>query len=202
MCFYLHSQDDTCCKTSIQFKKMEVLIGQIVLFAGNFAPNGWALCDGQILNINQYTPLFTVLGTTYGGDGRNTFALPDLRSRVAVHPGQGPGLSYYEIGQRAGTESVTLAMNEIPVHSHALRASTEDASEIDPTGNYLAKNFDSIQLVPTQPGYAGGTGASTIVEMNPLAISNAGGSKPHTNVQPSLAINYIIALNGNYPFRD
>jgi microcystin-dependent protein len=165
----------------------EPFLGSIILFAGNFAPRGWALCNGQILPISQNTALFSILGTTYGGDGRTTFALPDLRGRAAVHFGQGPGLENYSLGQSAGEESVVLNVNEIPAHQHAQPASNAEQDTNRP-GN----------AVPAKGGvYANASDGTTL---DPTTI--AGGSQPHDNRSPYLTLNYIIALEGIFPSRN
>src|SRR5688572_24550841 len=161
----------------------EPFIAQIMMFGGNFAPRGWAFCSGQILSIAQNTALFSILGTTYGGNGQTTFALPDLRGRVPIHPGQGPGLSNYDLGQAAGLETITLTQNQMPTHTHAaqLHASTQAANDTLPSGNFLADG--------------GAYQSATNTTMNAGAVTNglAGGSQPVSIIQPYLAINFIIA---------
>lgn len=165
----------------------EPFLGSIVLFAGNFAPRGWAFCNGQILAISQNTALFSLLGTTYGGNGQTTFALPDLRGRAAISAGQGPGLANYSLGESAGEETVTLNVNQIPAHQHAQPASNAEQDTNRP-GN----------AVPAKGGvYAGSTDGATL---DPTTI--AGGSQPHDNRSPFLALNYIIALQGIFPSRN
>ena len=161
--------------------------GQIQPFGFNFAPRGWAMCNGQILPIAQNTALFSLLGTTYGGNGQTTFALPDLRSRVPVHFGQGPGLSNYDLGQQGGGETVTLTAAEMPVHTHGATGSSTFTTK-NPGGKVPA------------PGGAYGTPADT--SMDPAMIQAAGGSQPHANIQPYLAINWCIALEGIFPSRN
>lgn len=164
-------------------------IGEIQLVAFNFAPIGWALCDGQLLSISQNTALFSLLGTTYGGDGITNFALPDLRGRVPIHSGQGNGLSGYVIGQSGGEENHTLITGEIPAHSHNLQINTGVGSTDSPNGTYLAQNSEGVkQFSSSQNGTA-------------APVASAGGNLPHNNVQPYLAINYIIALSGIFPSR-
>lgn len=160
------------------------------MFAGNFAPRGWALCDGQILPISQNTALFSILGTTYGGDGRTTFALPDLRGRVPVHPGTGAGLTSYRLGQRGGVESVTLSPPQIPSHNHAMRGNSGQPDESNPENGF--------------PANSAGTGEDLYHSSSNTSMgvtANAGGGQPHTNVQPFLCVNYIIALQGIFPSR-
>jgi microcystin-dependent protein len=174
-------------------------IGTIILFAGNFAPRGWALCNGQILSIAQNTALFSILGTTYGGDGQTTFALPNLQSRVPIGAGQGPGLSGYELGEQAGAETVTLTVSEMPAHNHVVEVSTSAADSATASNKFLANTnglFGSDPVtVNTYNGNPGGTLAGG-------SISVTGSSLPHTNIQPSLAMNYIIALEGIFPSRN
>ncbi|MBS1512094.1 MAG: phage tail protein [Bacteroidetes bacterium] len=165
-------------------------IGTIIMFGGNFAPVDWAFCNGALLPISQYDALYSLIGTTYGGDGVNTFALPDLRSRIPVSQGQGPGLSNYTLGQRAGTESVTLLASNLPAHSHTVNSNSAAATTTDPTNAFLATQ---AQLQEYNPGNT----ANAV--MNGGAISNSPGGQPHYNIMPSLAVNYIIALNGIYP---
>ena len=171
----------------------EPYIGEMRWFAGFFAPRGWAFCSGQLLAISQNNALFSILGTTYGGDGRTTFGLPDLRGRAPVHFGQGPGLANRTLGQRFGAETANLTTNQLPAHSHTLQGSTNSATQTDPTGNVLGTlQGDSIYAV------AGGTQ----VVMHTDAISNTGGNQSHPNMQPSLGLNCIIALFGTFPSRN
>lgn len=163
------------------------------MFAGNFAPRNWALCNGQILPISQNTALFSILGTTYGGNGQTTFALPDLRSRVPVHPGQGLGLSPYTLGQQGGTETVTLLSNQMPAHTHLLACNGSSAGATSATNNF------SGSLARGATGTYAATSDNT---MNPAAIGVAGGSQPHENLQPFLAVNFIIATSGLFPSRN
>jgi microcystin-dependent protein len=171
--------------------QVDPLLGQISMFAGNFAPRGWALCDGRLLLISQYTQLYSVLGNIYGGDGRTTFALPDLRGRAPIHEGQGPGLSDKRLGQRGGAEQVILQVSNLPSHTHSLNASTATGTSNVPTGNVHADTsvFDKE--------YA--TTANTA--MSGTAIGNTGGNIPVSIVQPYLTITYIIALQGTFPSR-
>ncbi len=163
-------------------------VGEVRLFAGNFAPLGWAFCQGQLVPISENEPLFNLIGTTYGGDGQQTFGLPDLRGRVPVHQGQGLGLTPRQMGEMAGVESVTLTAGQMPAHSHALRASTAAASVTTPAGALLgATSVNSYD------------NASAGTPMAAAAITGAGGSQPHDNMAPTLALNYIISLFGIYP---
>jgi microcystin-dependent protein len=162
------------------------------MFAGTFAPQGWAACDGQLMAIAQNDALYSLIGTTYGGDGVTTFGLPDLRSRVPLHWGQGSGLSNYVIGQAAGVESVALNINQIPNHTHTL----------------IANPATGDQTSPSNTGLAGGDGVSRYVAGTPAtamsaqAIPSQGGSQPHTNLQPLLAVMFIICVNGIFPSRN
>jgi microcystin-dependent protein len=157
-------------------------IGEIRMFGGNFAPVGWLLCQGQLLPISQYDVLFNLIGTTYGGDGQNTFALPNLASRLPVHQGSG-----YVLGQMAGVETVTLNRNQMPVHTHQ-PVGTQTAQGQSPSNSYWANNTNLPYSV-----------AAPSAAMAPNALSNAGGNQPHENMSPYLAINFIIATEGIYP---
>lgn len=170
----------------------EPFVAEIRLFPFNFAPTGWALCQGQLLPISQNTALFSLLGTTYGGDGKSTFALPDLQGRVPMHPGQGPGLSIHDLGEENGTETVTLLVSEMPSHTHLLTASATDAGERGPGGQKLANELGGIN------SYAAPAGTSV---MAPEAVASIGSSLPHNNLQPSLTLSFAIALQGVYPQR-
>lgn len=173
-------------------------IGSIVLFAGNFAPRGWSLCQGQLLPIAQNTALFSILGTTYGGDGRTTFALPDLRSRVPVGYGQGPGLSPYDLGELTGVENVSLIASQMPAHNHAVQVSSGQANSAAGNNNYLAVANGNFSGDAVTVNTYNGTPNATL-GMNSISVS--GGSQPHDNIQPSLCLNYIIALEGIFPSR-
>ncbi|EAZ82674.1 phage tail protein [Algoriphagus machipongonensis] len=179
---------------------MEPFIAQIVMFGGNFAPRGWAFCDGQLLAISQNTALFSILGTTYGGDGRTTFALPDLRGRAPIGEGQGPGLSVYRLGQRGGQETHTLNTTEMPNHNHSLIASSDAGTSPTPTGNYIATHKVTIERGNTVDGESFNSGGN-LGQMNGNSIGNNGGNLAHNNMQPYLAVNYIIALVGVFPSR-
>jgi microcystin-dependent protein len=165
-------------------------LGEIRLFAFNFAPTGWAACNGQVLAISQNTALFSLLGTFYGGNGTSTFALPNLQSRVPVHMGQGAGLSLYDIGQAGGVETVTLSAAQMPVHSHPLHVDASDATSDDPGGHTLAKSKTHV--------YGAGPGGKL---MNAKTVGDTGDSQPHTNIEPYLAVNFCIALTGVFPSR-
>mgnify|MGYP003387155564 CR=1 FL=1 len=170
----------------------EPFIGEVRIFAGNFAPRGWAFCDGQLLPISQNTALFSLLGTTNGGDGRSTFALPDLKGRAAMHPGSGPGLTSRSLGQKEGVESVTLTGTQIPSHNHSLNVSNSNGTTTDPADSVFATMPDST-LVYTATSPDGELQAST--------LANVGSGQSHENMQPYLALNFIIALIGIYPSR-
>ncbi len=166
----------------------EPFIAEIRIFAGNFAPRGWAFCNGQLLPIAQNTALFALVGTTYGGDGRTTTALPDLEGRAPMHPGRGPGLADRRLGERAGTETVTLAETQIPSHTHQLIGTEEDVDASSPVGNYLAVGNDLYSA----------TGGSALAD---ASLPGTGGNQAHNNMQPYLAVNFIIALTGVFPSR-
>lgn len=179
---------------------MEGYIAQIILFAGTFAPRGWAFCQGQILSISQNTALFSLLGTTYGGNGQTTFALPDLRGRAPIGTGQGPGLSSISLGQMAGTENVTLLITQLPAHTHTVtvnpRAVTEAGDTSNPTNAYLA-NSGALDKEFRAAG--------TFVNMGATATATsgaAGGSQPFGIRNPYLGMNYIICLEGIFPSRN
>ena len=172
-------------------------IGEIRMFGGNFAINGWAMCNGQLLSISQNTALFSILGTTYGGDGVQTFGLPDLRGRVAVNQGQGPGLSSYVPGEITGTESVTLQQNQLPIHTHVVNASTNSADQASPAGAIWAAPLDGNQNAGT--GY---TKTASNTTMAPNALGTAGGGQPVEILQPLLCVTFLIALVGIFPTRN
>lgn len=166
-------------------------VGEVRMFAGNFAPRGWAFCDGQLLAISQYDALFSLFGTVYGGDGRTTFGLPDLRGRIPLHAGQAPGLTARRLGEKAGVESVTLATAQLPIHAHQLRASGDVAGHTNAQGNLLARS-SNIDLY---------SGDAPDASLAPAAIGSTGGSQSHTNMMPYLCVNFIVALFGVYPSR-
>jgi len=168
----------------------EPFIGEIRMFGFNFAPNGWAMCNGQLLAISQNTALFSLLGTYYGGNGTSNFALPDFRGRVPLHQGQGSGLSSYVIGEVAGTETVTLSTAQLPSHTHGVQAGT-DATTKDPTGSF--------------PGFASGGAAYTGTggaAMAPAMVGSTGSGQPVPNIQPLLVVTFCIALFGIFPSRN
>lgn len=178
---------------------MDPLLGTIIMFAGNFAPRGWALCQGQMLSIAQNTALFSILGTTYGGNGQTTFALPDLRGRVPMGAGQGPGLGNYELGEVTGTENVTLLSTQMPQHNHSVMVSTGNANSPQGSNNYLAVANGDFQGDNVTVNTYNGTPNATL---GGSSIGIAGGNQPHENLQPSLGMNYIIAIEGIFPSRN
>lgn len=167
-------------------------VAEIRIFPFNFAPRGWAWCDGQLLPLSQNTALFSLLGTTYGGNGQSNFALPDLQGRAPMHPGQGPGLSLHDLGENGGSETVTLLESEIPSHSHTLRANTIDVGDT---------NVPNPNASLAQSG--GGTlyQSSADTQLSPEALAPAGGDQPHNNMQPYLTFYFNIALQGVFPPR-
>jgi microcystin-dependent protein len=166
-------------------------VAEIRIFPFNFAPTGWAFCDGQILPLSQNTALFSLLGTTYGGDGKSTFALPDLQGNIPIHPGQGAGLSQYSLGQTGGSDFVTLLQSEIPIHSHTPNASYADGTDQVPTGSRYASGV----------GIGAYAAVGPLTQLSPNAIAPAGGDQPHNNLMPYLTLNYCIALQGVFPAR-
>lgn len=175
---------------------MDPFIGEIRIFAGTFAPVDWAFCQGQLLSIAEFSPLFSLIGTTYGGDGVNTFALPNLLSRVPTHQGTGTGPTYV-IGQAAGVENVTLLTSQIPSHSHVAMATSTGTAMNAPAGMLLGTSTANPSIGSLQYGPIA-SGATTLAS---TAISNNAGGIPHTNIQPYLAVNFIIALFGIFPTR-
>lgn len=170
----------------------EPFVGEIRMFAGNFAPRGWAFCDGQLLAVSQNDALFSLLGTIYGGDGRTTFGLPDMRGRLPVHAGTGPGLSPRRLGAKAGEETVTLTVNQLPSHTHNMMASDSLANSPNPGTNVIGKSTVVDGFIGNEVPQA---------NLNTDSITNVGGSRSHTNLMPFLCINFIIALVGIYPSR-
>lgn len=168
-------------------------VAEIRIFPFNFAPQGWAFCDGQLLPISQNTALFSLLGTTYGGNGVSTFGLPNLQGRVAMQPGQGPGLSLRDLGEIGGSETVTLLQSEIPAHAHALNANSNPADVVAPTSNR--------SLARSSGGFAYHDTNANLTDLAPQALAVAGGSLPHNNLMPYLVLNFCIALQGVYPPR-
>ena len=159
-------------------------VGEIRMFAGNFAIAGWMFCEGQLLPISEYETLFQLIGTTYGGDGQSTFALPDLRGRIPVHQG-----SSFILAETGGAEEITLTVNQIPAHSHPLTAVDQVGNQTSPGGNRPAQSFNVVPYINDVPGGS----------FNAAAITPVGGSQPHNNFQPYLCVNYIISLFGIFP---
>ena len=176
-------------------------IGEIRMFAGNFAPRGWAYCDGQLLAISQNEALFSLLGITYGGDGRVTFGLPDLRGRIPIHKGTGPGLSPRSLGERGGAESATVSVAELPAHSHAHHSAAQRAGRSDPSAALRASYVGPTDGIPAF-GDLEPPPSDPLVAMANDTITSAGGGQAHANVQPFLCVHFIIALFGIYPPRN
>jgi len=168
-------------------------IGEIRMFAGNFAPRSWAFCDGQLLAVSQNDALFSLLGTIYGGDGRTTFGLPEMRGRIPIHAGTGPGLNQRRLGAKSGAERVTVTANQLPTHSHAFQATSSSANVNAPAGALLAQTQADIYLDNLDDGSA---------SLAATSVSSAGGSQPHNNLMPFQCVNFIIALFGTYPSRN
>jgi microcystin-dependent protein len=166
-------------------------VAEIRIFGFNFAPKGWAFCDGQIMPISQNTALFSLLGTTYGGDGKSNFALPNLQGSVPMHPGQGPGLSLHNLGETGGSDTVTLLESEMPTHSHTMTASGQDATVNGPSGQLVANGIGVGMYAAPGP----------LVALDVQAVAVNGGDRPHNNLQPYLTLNYCVALQGVYPPR-
>ena len=174
----------------------EPFLAEIRIVGFNFAPRGWAFCDGQILPINQNQSLYSLLGTTYGGDGRTSFALPDLRGRTPVHEGQLPSGGSYQLGQKSGAETVALTSDQMPAHQHDLVATNDSATAPAPAGNLPATAPAAVGEI-----YSSGS-ASLTAAFNAAAIASAGGGQGHENMQPCLALNFCIALQGLFPSRN
>ncbi len=172
----------------------EPFIGAICMFGFNFAPKGWATCDGQLLQISQNTALFSLLGTTFGGNGMQTFGLPDLRGRVPIHQGQGPGLSSYSMGEAAGTETVTLTVNQMPMHNHLVNANSANGDTGAPAGAIFANSG------ATDREYLASGLPNELMSQN--IVAQNGGSQSHNNMQPFLTVNFCIALVGIFPSRN
>jgi len=167
-------------------------VAEIRIFAFNFPPSGWAFCNGQLMPISQNTALFSLLGTTYGGDGKSTFALPDLQDNAVMHHGQGPGLSLRDLGEIGGARTVTLLQSEIPSHTHQYQAADVAADSPIPTGALLAAPSSDNLYAPS---------GSPLAALSPTALAVSGGSLPHNNMQPSLVLNFCIAMQGIFPPR-
>jgi microcystin-dependent protein len=168
----------------------EPFVAEIRIFAGNFAPRGWAFCNGQLLPVSQNTALFSLIGTTYGGDGRTTTALPNLQGRAPMHPGRGPGLTARRLGEKEGVETVTLSEEQMPQHGHTAIVTEEDGRDNDPSNTSWVGAGDQMW------GPAGNMNS-----MSDQTLSKTGGSQPHNNLQPFLTMSFIIALQGLYPSR-
>jgi microcystin-dependent protein len=166
-------------------------VAEIRIFPFNFAPKGWAFCDGQLLPLSQNTALFSLLGTTYGGNGKSNFALPDLQGRAPMHPGQGPGLSLHDLGETGGSDTVALLESEIPSHSHSFKTLASVGDDPSPTQNTLSRATGHYQTTTNQ----------NLVSMADSAIAAAGGDQPHNNLMPYLTFNFCIALQGVFPPR-
>jgi microcystin-dependent protein len=169
-------------------------VAEIRIFAGNFAPKGWALCNGQLMPISQNTALFSLLGTTYGGDGKSNFALPNLQGSAPMQPGQGPGLSLRDLGESSGEPTVTLLETEMPAHNHGAQAATS-GNLPDPGNNAWSSGAKG------HPGFYAAFNAPTNTPMSPVALSISGGNLPHNNLIPYLGLTFIIALQGVFPPR-
>jgi microcystin-dependent protein len=170
-------------------------VAEIRIFPFNFPPKGWAFCDGQLLPLSQNTALFSLLGTTYGGDGKSTFALPDLQGSAPMHPGQGQGLSLRDLGEMSGVESITLLQSEIPLHTHTVAASEADGLERAPNVSGTG------QLLATGIGISMYHAPGALTNLAFQALAPAGGGLPHNNMQPYLTLNFCIALQGIFPQR-
>jgi microcystin-dependent protein len=170
----------------------EPFVGEVRMFAGNFAPRGWAFCDGQLLAVSQNDALFSLFGTIYGGDGRTTFGLPDLRGRIPIHAGPGPGLSPRRLGSKSGAEKVTLTVNQLPSHSHTFSAIDSPATETAPPAEGTLAQSVGYDLYVPPSGFANMAAAN---------VDGVGGSQAHTNEMPFLCVHFIVALVGIYPSR-
>jgi microcystin-dependent protein len=173
---------------------MDPFVAEIRIFPFNFAPKGWAFCDGQILPLSQNTALFSLLGTTYGGDGKSNFALPNLQGNAPMHPGQGPGLSLHDLGETGGSDIVSLLESEIPAHSHTVQAFAGTGNRLTPGANSISRETGATTYVPGSPPPA-------TVTMAAQTITPAGGSQPHNNLMPYLTLSFCIALQGVFPPR-
>jgi len=188
---------------------MEPFIGEIIMFGGNFPPRGWAYCDGQLLSIAQNQALFAILGTTYGGDGRTTFALPDLRGRAPIHPGTGPGLTPRKLGQRSGTEYNILNVTQLPSHNHLaagkIKATSADGTTSVPGSTSYPANakvpISRTEIVDANI-YAAAANTNMAADGVTVTVGNTGGNQPINNMQPFLGVHYIIAMVGTFPSRN
>jgi microcystin-dependent protein len=170
-------------------------VAEVRIFPFNFAPKGWAFCNGQLMPISQNTALFSLLGTTYGGDGKSTFGLPNIQGSAVMHPGQGQGLSLHDLGETGGSDTVTLLETEMPAHPHAMNASQGDGTERTPSAGGTG------QLLATGVGISQYQAPGALTTLNPSVVTPAGSSVPHNNMQPYLTLNYNIALQGVFPQR-
>ncbi len=173
---------------------MEPFVAEIRIFPFNFAPKGWAFCDGQLLPLSQNTALFLLLGTTYGGNGESNFALPDFQGRTPMHPGQGPGLSLHDLGETGGSDTVTLLESEIPSHRHTLMTSNKPGNQAGPASNRALAQPNGANAYHTDT-------TGNLVTMSGDAVAPAGGGQPHNNMQPYLTLNFCIAMQGVFPPR-
>ncbi|MBY5956814.1 tail fiber protein [Membranicola marinus] len=170
----------------------EPYVGEIRMFAGNFAPRGWAFCDGQLLAVSQNDALFSLLGTIYGGDGRTTFGLPDLRGRLPIHAGTGPGLSPRRLGAKGGAEKVTLTVNQLPSHNHEFKGTNDLSSSPNPEAHVVSRSTDVDAYIKNE---------AVDQNLNSDTLTKIGASQSHTNLMPYLCVHFIIALFGIYPSR-
>jgi len=172
---------------------MEGYLAQILMFGGNFAPRNWVFCDGQLLAISQFSALFSLLGTTYGGDGRTTFGIPEMRGRVPMHAGNGPGLSNRPLGQRGGAETTTLTLAQMPTHNHptAVEVNNQDGEEANVAGQFISNHPGAFN----ENGISGQT-------LGGVSAGNAGGNQSHNNIQPFTVVNFVLCVSGIFPSRN
>lgn len=175
----------------------DAFYGEIRMFAGSYAPRNWAFCNGQVLAVNEHPDLFSLVGTTYGGDGRQSFGLPEMRGRIPVHQGQGPGLTSRILGQRYGVETVQLTTDQIPAHHHPIQASTREATNSVPSNDIILAAAVSPNEI-----YGSTIESSNINALHDTAVNQVGGNVPHVNMMPTLCLNFIICITGVYPSRN